>query len=206
MFYKILLAVIALFIGWIALTFFQMKSELFKVYDVAPQYTISAPNYDLTIVEFILYDCPLCIKINKPFQEALKKDGKIRYIPRPIAFEDSHPGLKEKVLMTYAAAKQGKFKEVFDYFISQDTPLNDEEMKKISLKLGLDMDKLKQDMQSEEANNMLKQNEKFFLDWDLKATPAFLMGEKAIFRIKNEKEVPTADEFLKMFGKARSYF
>ncbi len=203
MFYKILLGAIALIVGWVGLSFFQLKAQLFEAYEQKDEFVIGPEEYDLTIVEFVLYSCPVCRSTHAPFKQAMEEDGKIRYIPRPIAFEDIHEGQKDLVLMTYAAAKQGKFAETFEYMLLNNPDLTDREINVISELVGLDAEKIRQDMQAPDVIAALEENEKLFNDWDMRATPAFLIGKEAIYRIRSVDELPTKEDFKEMFAKAR---
>ncbi len=206
MFYRGLAIALLLLVAYVGIGFFQLRSELFKVYDVPPEVVIATNSADLTIVEFVLYSCESCRSIYVPFQAAMKKDGKIRYIPRPVAYEDENPGQAERVYLTYAAAKQGKFEQTFNYLMTNDVTLDQRGYEDLAGELGLDLERLKADMESEDVKKALAENEKFFEDWRLQSTPAFLMGQKAIFRIRSTDEIPTEEEFIGMFEKARSFF
>ena len=189
--------------GWVGLSFFQLKTQLFEVYEQKDEFVIAPEEYDLTIVEFPLYSCPVCRATHAPLKQALEEDGKIRYIPRPIAFEDTHEGQRDLVLMTYAAAKQGKFAETYEYMVLNNPDLTDKELNVISELIGLDAEKIKQDMQAPDVIAALEQNEKLFNDWDMRATPAFLIGKEAVYRIRSIDELPTVEDFKEMFAKAR---
>ncbi|MBK9585988.1 MAG: thioredoxin domain-containing protein [Alphaproteobacteria bacterium] len=206
MFFRGLSIALLLLAVYVGISFFQLRSELFKVYDAPPEAVIAAQDADLTIVEFVLYSCEACRSIFGPFQAAMRKDGKIRYIPRPVAYEDENPGQSERVYLTYAAAKQGKFEQTFNYFMTNDVTLDQRGYEDLAGELGLDLVRLKTDMESEDVKKSLAENEKFFEEWRLQSAPAFLMGEKAIFRIRSTDEIPTEEEFIGMFEKARSFF
>ncbi len=206
MFYRGLTIALVLLSAYVGVSFIQLRSELFKVYDAPPEVVIGAQGADLTIVEFVLYNCEACRSIYGPFQAAMRKDGKIRYIPRPVAYENENPGQTERVYLTYAAAKQGKFEQTFNYFMTNDVTLDQRGYEDLAGELGLDLERLKTDMESEDVKKTLAENEKFFDDWYLQSTPAFLMGQKAIFRIRSTDEIPTEEEFIGMFEKARSFF
>lgn len=134
-------------------------------------------------------------------KEALQKDGRIRFIPRPIAF--GKPGQEKLVLLTYAAANQGKFPQMFDYIMTEQPQLNDEIIDSIAAKLGLDAVRLKSDMDSNETKRALKENEEFFEAWRALSTPTFLMGQEALYRVQNEESLPTPEELIAMFDKVR---
>ncbi|MCB1839568.1 MAG: thioredoxin domain-containing protein [Alphaproteobacteria bacterium] len=206
MFYRGLTVALLLLVVYVGISFYHLRGKLFEVYKTQPEYTIGSPDADLTIVEFVFYACEACRAINDPFQAAMKHDGKIRYIPRLVAYEEEHPGQSELVYLTYAAAKQGKFEQTFNYLIKHDIKLDDFGYQTLAVELNLDLDRLKADMQSEDVKKQLAINEKFFEEWALHSAPAYLIGKKAIFRIRSKDEMPTEENFLEMFEKGRSFF
>ncbi|MCB1590973.1 MAG: thioredoxin domain-containing protein [Alphaproteobacteria bacterium] len=207
MFYKTILAAFLFFGVYLGVSFFQLRGQLFEVYNVPANQIIGPEGADLTVVEFALYSCDTCRELQVPFRAAMARDGKVRYIPRPIAFEKDHPGQADFVRVTYAAAKQGKFEETFHYLMDNKFAVLDEvQIAQLSAEAGLDIIKLKEDMNSPDVEAALIENEKFYEMWGFTTVPVFLMGSKAIYRIRSSDEVPTEDEFLEMFEKARSFF
>lgn len=207
MFYKVIIAALLLLAAYIGVSFFQIRTELFKVYDVPPGYSAGPADADLVIVEFVRYSCNLCQQMQAPFAAAMARDGKIRYVPRPVAFEKDHPGQEALVRLNYAAAKQGKFVQAFNYILSRGLDKLDEvQLAKISAELELDIVQLKADMESPDVAALVKENEYYFEQWGFNSVPVFLMGAKAIYRIRSDQAIPTEDEFIEMFEKARRFF
>lgn len=207
MFYKVVLAVLVLLGVYVGVSFLQIRAELFKVYDVPSAYTIGPADADLVIVEFVRYNCGLCQQMQAPFAAAMARDGKVRYVPRPIAFEEAHPGQGALVKLNYAAAKQGQFIEAFNYILSRGLEKLDEvELARMSAELGLDIVQLKADMEKPDVAALVKENEDFFEEWGFNSVPVFLMGRSAIYRIRSDQPIPTEDEFIEMFEKARRFF
>lgn len=207
MFYKILLAVLLLIGILLGVSFYQLRAELFKVYDVPKAHTIGPADADLAIVEFVLYSCETCRRMQQPLNAAMVRDGKVRYLPRPIAFENDHPGQEAFVRLTYAAAKQGKFEQAFHYLLNNTMANLDEvRLARISAELELDIVQLKADMESPEVMQSVRENERFYEQWGFETVPVFLMGSKAVYRIRSDEEIPTEDEFIEMFEKARRFF
>lgn len=207
MFYKFLLAALLLLAVYVGVSFFQIRAELFRVYDVPQAHSIGPVDADLTIVEFVLYSCQTCRRMQQPLSAAMLRDGKVRYLPRPIAFETDHPGQEALVRLTYAAAKQGKFEQAFHYLLNNTVAVLDEvRLAQISADLELDLLQLKADMDSPDVVQSVKENERYYQQWGFNTVPVFLMGSKAVYRIRSEDEIPTEDEFIEMFEKARRFF
>lgn len=207
MFYKIVLAALVLLSVYVGVSFFSLRSQLFQVYDVPAGYFSGPADADLTVVEFVLYSCQTCQKIQEPLGKAMARDGRVRYVPRPVAFEKDNPGQEALVKLTYAAAKQGKFMQTFHYLLGRSSvTLDDVQLARISADLELDILQLKNDMKSPDVEKAVKENDRYFEDWGLNSVPVFLMGTSAIYRVRSSDNIPTEDELIEMFEKARSFF
>lgn len=167
--------------------------------EVPEQMAIGPEDADLTVVEFFDYQCSHCRNIYPVIREAVRRDGNVRLVLRPV----SEPGPKASVdvLLGFAALKQDKYMQMHEALISGDgEPLTQEEIKALAGKLGLDYDRLLADMSSHEVREMVQQNFQAAVDLRVGRVPTFLIGTLVF--------VPTgrttaADDFLKLFAEAR---
>ena len=112
-----------------------------------PDAPIIAPKgYDVTIVEYMDYQCPSCRTSHEPLQQLLAKDKKVRVIFKqfPILGPTSITGAQYAV----AAQKQGKFVEFHDALMDDKDHVSQETLDKIAASLKLDTAKLKKDADS----------------------------------------------------------
>jgi len=197
---KTLIALLVLIAFYSSYSFFQVRKELFNVYNVPDQYAYSAKNADLVIVDFNKYSCEVCQTLHPILMEAIKRDGKIRYIPRSV----THGFIWNETLASavYAAAEQGKFIEMHNT-IYENWPIEDHKFLFLYAEsIGLDAEKLSRDMSDPKIIARIHEDQKFFKGWNLRQTPAILMGKKAIYR--PDKKTPTVEDILDKFAKARS--
>ena len=165
------------------------------------KFTINAKNPDLTVVEFLNYNCPYCREIHPTIMEAIKRDGNITYIPRPIS-NQSDIEARIKGAIAYSAAKQGKLEEIQTDLYEHFRPINNQFIATIVQKHKMNFDQFNTDFGSNETKSLLNKNIDLFLQIDGKATPTFMIGKNIIY-VPSGK-LPTVQDFLTMFAQARN--
>ena len=197
---KTLIALLVLAIFYSGYSFLQLRNELFKVYETPDKYAYAPENYDLTIVDFNKYSCDSCQSLHPILMEAIKRDGKIRYIPRNVTNGFSWNETLSSAM--YAASKQNKFIEMHE-MIYQRWPIDDHKtLFKYAKELGLDTKKLSRDMSLPEIIQRVREDQSYFDAWGVEQTPSLLIGEKVIYRPSGK--TPTLEELLEKFEKVRS--
>jgi protein-disulfide isomerase len=137
------------------------------------------PDGDVTIVEFFDYNCGYCRRSYDDIASVIKKDPKIRFVFKelPIINQEASPGAAKVAL---AARKQGKYMEVHAALMkgqgiaSEATALTKAEA------LGLDMKKLKADMESPEIKAELDKVMDLAKKLGVGGTPFFLVGDHVV--------------------------
>ena len=136
---------------------------------------IGNPNGDVTIVEFMDYNCSWCHKAIKNVQELVKKDKNIRIVMKewPIFGEGSEAGARAAM----AAAKQGKYWELHQALFAVQGHVTPEVVMQTAKATGLDMMKLKLDMASADVDANLAANLKLATALKFTGTPGFLVNK-----------------------------
>lgn len=196
---KVLAALLVLAIGYLAYGLYEVRRDLFTVYDVSDHYAYDLGDADLTIVDFNRYGCDLCRLLHPVLMAAIKKDGKVRYVSRTLAYGNEW----EATLVTavYAAGEQGKFIEMHD-IINAKWPLNGRnELFKYARQIGLDTKLLSRDMSKKIISNQVIINQNYSDAWSLNRTPTILLG-KTLMYVPRTQDV-TVEDLLKKFKAAR---
>lgn len=147
-----------------------------KLLNDAGSPVIGNPKGDVTIVEFFDYQCPYCKKMTQPLYDALAKDGKLRVVFKewPVLGPESVIAAKASL----AAQKQGKYREFHTALMDTKGRLSETMVMSIAEKTGLDIKRLKKDMEASEIQDELKQNHALAAALELEGTPAFVIGEQ----------------------------
>ena len=140
-----------------------------------PQSPIAGnPKGDVTLVEFFDYRCPYCKQVEPSLEKLLQEDKQLRFVYKefPVLGPDSE--LAAHVAL--AAKLQGKY-EAF-HRVMMATPGHPDEaaIYKVAASVGLDIDRLKQDIKSPDIEKQLKTNLELGNTLDIDGTPAFIVG------------------------------
>ena len=136
---------------------------------------IGNPNGDVTIVEFMDYNCSWCHKAIKNVQELVKKDKNLRIVMKewPIFGAGSEAGARAAM----AAAKQGKYWELHQALFAFQGQVTPEVVMQIAKATGLDVAKLKNDMASPEVDANLASTLQLATALKFTGTPGFLINK-----------------------------
>jgi len=131
---------------------------------------------DVTIVEFFDYTCGYCKVVQKNTKELLKKDGKLRIVFKeyPILGTTSMNASKAAL----ASVKQGKYLAFHEALMDAKGRLTEKNISRTAEDIGLDIDKLKKDMESKEVKDALEANRKLGKKIGARGTPSFVIGDK----------------------------
>lgn len=198
---RIVYILIAAAAAFLAFDIYRLASATASLDDVPSQYISGPENADLTVVEFFSYGCVWCREIQPTVDEAIKRDGKIRYIPRAV-ISPQDPDAGHAAIVAYAAGMQGKFMEMHDEMMKNYRVIDAEVLSDLAARSGVEFEKLNTDVASEEIGKLLIKNRKLFDTLGGVSTPMFYLGGSMVF--VPEGRLPTVDDFLNMFKEARA--
>lgn len=134
---------------------------------------------DITIIEFFDYNCGYCKHAFSTVQKLIESDKNLNFhfVEFPILSEQSNLAAK----WALAANKQGKYWEFHQKVITLSGPKSEEGLTKVAQEVGLDVEKLKKDANSDEIKNLLIKNHEMAQKLNISGTPAFIIGDQ-IFR------------------------
>lgn len=130
----------------------------------------------VSIIEFSDFECPYCSKGKQILEEVLAaypKDVKVYFKNLPLPF---HKEAAPAARAAYAAHKQGKFWEMHDSLFANQRNLGADFYLEQAKSLGLDIEKFKSDMASEEASKVIKEDEELARKHGIQGTPAFFVN------------------------------
>ena len=136
------------------------------------------PDGDITVVEFFDYNCGYCKRGLHDVVKLVETDPKVRVVFKELPILSK--GSEEASLVALAARHQGKYWEMHKAMLSAKGHMDQAAALKIAEKLGLDMDKLKADMNSEPVKAEVKKSEELARKMGVNGTPHFLVGDRAI--------------------------
>jgi protein-disulfide isomerase len=166
-------------------------------------------NAPITIVEAFDFACPYCRRVSDTLEDLVKSyDGKVRVVFKNMVV---HPQVATPAhLASCAAAKQGKyamFKNLlwtkgFDPYAAARDPskLGEDNVLAIAHEAGLDMDKVKTDMKSDECKAQLAEDMKELEKFHVNSTPTlFINGTHVGGALPEAQFKQMIDDKLKAF-------
>lgn len=144
---------------------------------------------DLTIVEFLNYDCLYCRGTHKTMMDYAKTHDNVRLVVRPFPNEGGLQYSEKAAAMALAAGLQGKFWEMDQAIIDYGGIPDDKFFRETAGLLNIDYEKLVQDSQGETVQNMLTDNGGMIIRLGIKTVPAFMIDD-AVHQIDKPLTLP----------------
>ena len=136
------------------------------------------PRGDVTIVEFFDYRCPYSKQVLPSLQALLREDHNLRFLYKelpvlgPQSVTAAHAAL--------AAQRQGKYEAFHNAMMATKGQITDDTVYKIAGSVGLDVERLKQDMSAPEIEQALKANLALADALNIHGTPGFIIGKHIV--------------------------
>lgn len=132
-------------------------------------------NGSITVVEFFDYQCPHCAEMTPVIAAITKANPNVRVVFKEFPIRGPVSEFAAKAAL--AANKQGKYTVFSHALLSAKPPLSQETILQIAKSSGLDVEKLKKDMNDPSVTDQLKNNMKLAQDLKLFGTPAIFVGK-----------------------------
>jgi protein-disulfide isomerase len=155
-----------------------VKGHKKDLFDQTDGTVIGNPKGDVTLVEFFDYNCGYCKSMFPAMMEALKEDGKVRLVLKE--FPILGPSSVTASRAALASRKQGKYNEFHLAMLGHKGSLTDDAVFVIAKDTGLDVDKLKKDMDDPAVAAIINKNRQLAQDLDIEGTPALIVGDTLV--------------------------
>ncbi|MBH88152.1 MAG: hypothetical protein CMJ12_03225 [Pelagibacterales bacterium] len=128
------------------------------------------------IIEFFDYNCGYCKKSLDAITELLRSefDLKVSFREYPILSPSSRTAAKAAL----AAKKQGKYFALHSALMSMQGNLNEDKIFKAASNLEININKLKEDMNKMDIEQILQENEDLARKLNIRGTPTFIINGK----------------------------
>lgn len=136
------------------------------------------PEGDVTVVEFFDYNCPYCRRSLPELTGLLEGDENVRVVMRewPILGEGSVFAARAAL----AAREQGMYQEMHEALMALQQPADEMSVLRLTEVLGLDVDRLKADMESQEIEEHIATSMRLAETLGITGTPSFVIGDQLI--------------------------
>jgi protein-disulfide isomerase len=156
----------------------QLKQNADAIFRYPGDFTIGNPDASVTLVEFFDYNCGYCKKSLPTILELLETDKDLKIVFKE--FPILSPGSVMAAKAAIAARQQNKYWELHQAFMGFAGSKDEAAVLAIAEKTGLDMEKLKKDMEGPEVAEILSANSKLARAIGVEGTPGFIVDETLI--------------------------
>ncbi|HZU14142.1 MAG TPA: DsbA family protein [Chloroflexota bacterium] len=131
----------------------------------------------VTLLEYGDYECPYCGQANQVVQAVQQQVGDgLRYAFRNFPLTQIHPYAYGAALAAEAAGAQGKFWEMHNLLYAHQNALGMQNLMRYADQLGLDMDKFRRAMHTDEFAGKIRADIESGLESGVQGTPTFFIN------------------------------
>jgi protein-disulfide isomerase len=132
-------------------------------------------NGKISVVEFFDYQCPHCVDMVPDIQAIIKANPDVRVVYKEFPIRGPVSLVASKAAL--AANKQGKYNELHEALMNSAKSLTEAKIMELASSVGLDVKKLKADMDGKEIDEQVKANYKLAQELQLYGTPALFIAK-----------------------------
>lgn len=131
---------------------------------------------DVTMVEFFDYNCPYCRQVAPIMTQAAADDPQLRIVYKE--FPILGPASVFAAKAALAAHRQGKYLEFHKALFNAKTRVTEAIVLKVAAEAGLDVPRLKNDMQQPDIQASIDRNTELAQALKITGTPGFVVGDQ----------------------------
>jgi protein-disulfide isomerase len=175
-----------------------MQANADAIFRSPHDYVAGNPKGDVTMVEFFDYNCGWCKKGLPEVVNLIEQDKNLRVVLKefPIFGVDS----EYAAMAAIAAKKQGKYWDLHNALLAHEGKVTKEAVDEIAAAKGIDMARLKKDMDDPEVAKVITGNQALAQSLAINGTPAFIIDTHVTPGYLPAAELMTAIEAVRGSG------
>ncbi|HKX08592.1 MAG TPA: DsbA family protein [Stellaceae bacterium] len=134
------------------------------------------PAGDVTIVEFFDYRCPYCKQVEPSLEALLKEDPRIRVVYKEFPILGPESLIASRVSLAALKQSPQKYARLHTALMNLKGELSPDVILKTAESVGLDVTKIKADMNGRDIEALIKRNYDLADALKISGTPAFIIG------------------------------
>lgn len=134
------------------------------------------PKGDVTVVEFLDYNCGYCKKAVEDVKKLIETDKNVRVVFHEMPILGPTSAIASQY--AHAAHKQGKYFEYHTALLEHHGQIDEAFLQDLGKKLGLDVEKMKKDIESDDVKSDISKSLDVAREVGIQGTPGFIVGEK----------------------------
>ena len=158
-----------------------VKTNAKEIYEDGYSIVRGNPDGDLTVVEFSDYNCGYCKRAHTEVEKFVKADGNIRLVIKEFPILGEGSILSARAALASRAQRGGElYPEFNDALMLHRGAHTEATVMSIAEKVGLDVEALKTDMQSEDVRDQINRTYALAQKLKINGTPAFIIGNEVV--------------------------
>lgn len=139
------------------------------------------PDGDVTVVEFLDYQCGFCRRAHPEVQELLERDGNIRLITKefPILGPGSELASRAAIATLIAEGPEA-YRELGNALMTREGQITDASLDAILEEAGIDAEAVRAEMDSEEVSRRIAETHILARALGIEGTPTFVIGDRMV--------------------------
>lgn len=133
---------------------------------------------DVTVVEFFDYRCGYCKRVAGAVTQLQQEDPKIRVVYKDYPILGDASALAARAAL--ASKSQGKHQAFHEALLASEEELTQENLWAMATVVGLDVEKLKRDMESPSIQTTIERNQALARELGINGTPGFIVGTELV--------------------------
>lgn len=151
------------------------------LYNDGYSYVGGNPDGDVTIVEFLDYNCGYCKRAHPEVSELIKTDGNIRYIVKEFPILGPQSLLASRFAISVLHNTDAPtYARVHDELMTFRGEYNEASLRRLAKSLDLDVDKIMGAMDNPETDAVISRNHALGQRMQINGTPSFIMGDQML--------------------------
>ena len=138
---------------------------------------IGPEDAKVTVTEFFDFSCGYCKKLSPEIEKIIADNADVKFVFKPLTFVSPVSGYQAKA--SFAAFNQGKFLEFYKGVL-QGNANSEELVDEIAGNAGVDMEKYKADIKSEEINRHISDVSSFAQKIQVNGVPTVFINGKQV--------------------------
>lgn len=180
-----------------------VATEKARLIDPATSAILGNPQGDVTIVEFMDYNCGFCKRALEDVRALAKEDPKLKVVIKdfPILGPDS----VEASRVAVAAMTQLQGAKYFDFhnkLMATKGRVNGAKALEVAKEAGADIERLKKDMDSAQTKAVIEDTVALGDRLGLTGTPAFIVADEVVFGAVGQAALKAKIDAVRKCGKA----
>lgn len=149
-----------------------------QIFHSPSSFAAGNPGGDVSVAAFYDFNCPYCRKDAPALAKLIAEDRQVRLVLKelPVLGPDSEAAAK----VALAAGRQGKFFELYARLFAEPGRATEEKALRVAAELGLDRERIKQEMQDPAIAAALAENETLARSLKVRGVPFYIVGDKIL--------------------------